>query len=177
MIITISGLHGTGKSTIGKKIANALGLTYYSTGQAFRDLAKDHGMTLEEFTTHAENNPIIDKELDDKILQLAAEGNIVIDSQLSGYILESKANFRILLACPLQTRVKRMADRDETSFDEKLKETILRENSERERFKELYNIDMGDEVKANEIHNLILQTEKMSVEEIVRAILNKINND
>jgi len=32
MIITISGLHGTGKSTAGKLVAKALGLDYYSTG-------------------------------------------------------------------------------------------------------------------------------------------------
>ena len=41
MIITISGLHGTGKSTIGKKLAENLGIRYYSTGQAFRELANE----------------------------------------------------------------------------------------------------------------------------------------
>ncbi|MBN1801378.1 MAG: AAA family ATPase [Candidatus Lokiarchaeota archaeon] len=174
MIITISGLHGTGKSTVGKRIAKSLGLRYYSTGQAFRDLAMDHEMTLEEFTAHAENNPKIDKELDEKIVELAKEGNIVIDSQLSGYILETKADFKILLACPIETRVKRMADRDKTSYEEKFKETTLRETSEKERFKELYGIDLGDTIKAREIHDLVLETENMTIEEIVKNILDNI---
>ena len=44
MILTISGKHGSGKSVIGKKIALALNIKYYSTGQAFRDLSKEMKM-------------------------------------------------------------------------------------------------------------------------------------
>ena len=99
MILTISGLHGTGKSTIGKLISQKLGLKYYSTGQAFRDLAKDMNFTLEEFTDYVEKNPDIDRKLDDKIIEIALKDNILIDSQLSSYLLESVADFKILLTC------------------------------------------------------------------------------
>ncbi len=171
MIITISGLHGTGKSTIGKIIAEKLGIQYYSTGQAFRDLAKEMNMTLEEFTLYVERNPGIDKKLDDKINQIAQQGNIIIDSQLSGYILKSSADFKILLTCPLETRVKRMAERDNTNYEVKLKETKLRENSELERFKTLYNIDLGDQEDLNKIYDFIIKTENLTIEEIVEKIL------
>ena len=171
MIITISGLHGTGKSTIGKIIAEKLDLQYYSTGQAFRDLAKEMNMTLEEFTKYVERNPEIDKKLDDKINQIAQQGNIIIDSQLSGYILQSSADFKILLTCSLETRVKRMAERDNTDYEQKLKETKLRENSELERFKMLYDIDLGDKEDLNKIYDLIINTENLTIEEIVRKIL------
>ena len=57
MIITISGLHGTGKTTAGKLVAKALGLNYYSTGQAFRDLAKEMEMNLQEFSRYVEKHP------------------------------------------------------------------------------------------------------------------------
>ncbi|MCK4780352.1 MAG: cytidylate kinase family protein, partial [Candidatus Lokiarchaeota archaeon] len=144
MILTISGLHGTGKSTIGKLIAENLGIQYYSTGQAFRDLAQDMNMTLEEFTEYVEKFPEIDEKLDEKIIKMAQKGNIIIDSQLSGYILKSIADFKILLLCPLEIRVKRMAERDDTTYEQKLKETKLREKSELERFKNLYNIDLSD---------------------------------
>ena len=97
MILTISGLHGTGKSAIGKMISQKLGIRYYSTGQAFRDLAKEKNFTLEEFTDFVEKNPDVDKKLDDKIIEIAIKGNVIIDSQLSAYILESIADFKILL--------------------------------------------------------------------------------
>ena len=172
MIITISGLHGTGKSTIGKLIAQRMRLKYYSTGQAFRDLAKDMKMTLEEFTDYVEENPVVDKKLDNKIIEVARKGNIIIDSQLSAYILDSIAPFKILLTCPLELRVKRMAERDKISYENKLKETIIREESELERFKKLYRIDLNN-VK---IYNLILETENLTVEEIVEKIIGLLKN-
>jgi predicted cytidylate kinase len=175
MIIAISGLHGTGKSTVAKLVADKLGILYYSTGQAFRDLAKEHNMSLEEFTNYVEKHPDIDKELDDKVLEIAKKDSIIIDSQLSAHILKSIANYRIQLNCPLEVRVKRMANRDQTSYEEKLKETNLREKSELERFKRLYNIDLSDRESIEEFFDLIIDTEHLTVEEIVDKILTELS--
>ncbi|MFX1409007.1 MAG: (d)CMP kinase [Promethearchaeota archaeon] len=174
MILTISGLHGTGKSTIGRKVAECLGLKYYSTGQAFRDLAQEMNMTLKEFTRYVEKNPEIDKKLDEKIIDIAKKGNILIDSQLSGYILESIADFKILLVCSLKTRVKRMAERDQSSYDEKLKETKIREESELERFNILYNFDLSNEKKIKTLYDLIIDTENLTIEEVVTQIISTL---
>jgi len=175
MILTISGLHGTGKSTIGKKLAKSLGIKYYSTGEAFRDLAKDMNMSLKEFTHYVEENPEIDKQLDKKIIDIAKKGNIIVDSQLSGYILESIADFKILLTCPLETRVKRMAERDLTLYENNLKETLLREKSELRRFKELYNIDLSDNDKIKKMYDLIIDTQNLTIEEVLNRILSSLN--
>jgi len=174
MILTISGLHGTGKSTIGKLLAENFGLNYYSTGQAFRDHAEEMNMTLKEFTKYVEENPHFDKKLDEKIIEIAKEGNVVLDSQLSGYILLDIADFKIFLMCPIEVRVKRMAERDNSGYEEKLKETVIRENSELERFKILYNIDLSDYKQINEIYDLIIDTENLSIEEILKLILSKL---
>lgn len=174
MIITISGLHGTGKSTIGKLIAKALGLTFYSTGEAFRELAYKQKMSLKEFTKYVENNPNIDLELDEKIVEIAKKGDVLIDSQLSGFLLEDIADFRIYLVCPIDVRVNRMGSRDQTPYKEKLKETTLRERSEAIRFKKLYNIDLTDMNKINENFDLIINTENLSIEEVVDIILKKL---
>jgi len=174
MIITISGLHGTGKSTIGKLIAEKLGIQYYSTGKAFRDLAQEMNMTLEEFTKYVEKNPKIDERLDEKIEKIAQKGNIIIDSQLSGHILKTIADFKIILLCPLEIRVKRMAERDNTDYEKKLKETKLREKSELERFKSLYDIDLSDQETLKRIYDLIINTENLTIEDIVEKILTKL---
>jgi len=174
MILTISGLHGTGKSTVGKLIAKKLGIKYYSTGQIFRDLAKEMNLTLEDFTEYVENNPNIDKRLDDKIIDIANKGDVIIDSQLSAYILKSIADFKILLTCPLEIRVRRITERDNASYNEKLKETLLREESELERFKKLYNIDLNDAEKNGKIYDLIIDTGNLTVEEISEKILSAV---
>ena len=174
MNLTISGLHGTGKSTIGHQVAEILNLKYYSTGQAFRDLAKKMDMTLEEFTKYVEDHPEIDKELDDKIISIAIQGNVIIDSQLGGFFLEKFVDFKIFLTCPIEIRVKRMTERDNTSYEVKLKETKLREQSELDRFRKLYNIDLSNEKRLNELYDIIINTENLTIEEVVSTIINTI---
>jgi len=176
MIITISGLHGTGKSTIGKKIASLFNLKYYSTGQVFRELAGENNMDLKEFTRYVEKNPEIDKKLDEKILDLAYQDNILIDSQLSAFILKNKADFKILLTSSTDTRVKRMVERDQSSFQEKIKETLLREKSEEERFKKLYDIDLNDPIVLENTYDLILDTTNLEIEQVIEEIVNFIKN-
>ena len=79
LVIAISGLHGCGKSTFAKLLAEEFNLRYFSTGYGFRQLSKERGMSLEEFTTYAENNPSIDEELDRLAKEEAKKGKIVIE--------------------------------------------------------------------------------------------------
>ncbi|NAZ39106.1 MAG: AAA family ATPase, partial [Acidilobus sp.] len=59
-IIVISGQPGSGKSTYARRLADDLGLRYFTTGQAFRELAKRLGMNLMELNEAAERDPSID---------------------------------------------------------------------------------------------------------------------
>ena len=47
-IISLSGMLGSGKSTIGKMLAQELGYTFYSTGSAQRKIAQEKGMMTPE---------------------------------------------------------------------------------------------------------------------------------
>ena len=46
MIITISGLPGAGKSTVGRLVAEHFKLKHYSVGDLMRQLAKEKKMSL-----------------------------------------------------------------------------------------------------------------------------------
>ena len=114
--------------------------------------------------------------MDEKVIQVAKKGDIIVDSQLSGFILKDIANMKIHLICPLKTRVKRIAERDNNSYQESMKETLLREKSELDRFKNLYNIDLSDNQVINHIYDIILNTEKLSVEQVLEKLLHFIKN-
>jgi cytidylate kinase len=173
----MSGLHGTGKSTIAKKLAEELELKYFSTGKAFREMADNMGMSLEEFNQYVENHPEIDQKLDWKVVEIAKEeDDYVIESQLSGYLLKDIADYMILLTAPLEIRIKRMAERDEESIEEKLTETKIREDSEYQRFKDLYDIDVRDDDLKAEIFDLIIDTENLSIQGVLNKILEFIDN-
>ena len=69
-----------------------------------------------------------------------------------------------------------MAERDGTSFDDKMNETIMREQSEAERFKELYNIDLTDVNAIKEAHDVILATEGLSIEQVFNNAMHVIKS-
>jgi len=48
MIITVSGSHGTGKSTYAARLAEALRIRHVSAGAVFRRIAKEKKISLEE---------------------------------------------------------------------------------------------------------------------------------
>ncbi|MFX1502067.1 MAG: hypothetical protein ACFFDH_13980, partial [Promethearchaeota archaeon] len=51
------------------------------------------------------------------------------------------------------------------------KETQIREKSELERFKHLYNIDLNDKKETQKLFDLIINTESLTIKEITDKIL------
>ena len=72
--ITISGLPGTGKTTVAKLLEQRLGLRYVYSGEIFRQLAQKHHMSLEEFGKYCESHREIDEELDQYQLDYSTTG-------------------------------------------------------------------------------------------------------
>ena len=172
MNISFAGLHGTGKSTIAKNVAQHFDMTFYSTGMAFRELAKLKKMNLEEFSHFAEDNFEIDRLLDGKIRLLAEKGNFyVFDGQLPAFMLGDLTSYRILLICDNDVRLARMASRDNISLKESKQETTAREKSEQERFIQLYNIDILDPATILKNFDLIINTTKLNIEEISKMCI------
>lgn len=154
VVITVSGLHGSGKSTHARRLAEALGLRYVSAGILFRRMAEERGATLEEMSRLAEGNPELDRLVDERTKEEAMNGDVVVDAALSGWMVED-ADIKVFLTSPLDARIRRIAARDGLKIEEARKETLLREEIERERFKRLYGIDISD----LSIYDVILNTE------------------
>ena len=169
IVVTISGLHGVGKSSCAKLLAKNFNLRYLSSVEIFRRLAKEKGMLLEEFSRYVEENPEIDREIDEQTIQAAKEGNVVIDARLSAWKAREFADIKILLTAPLEVRVKRLSERDNKTYKESLEETLHREKSEKERFKRIYNIDIDD----YSIFDIIINTELWLLNSVVK-ILNTV---
>ncbi len=143
VVVAISGLHGTGKTTAAKFLAKKFKLKYVGAGEVFRKMAKERKMTLEEFSDYAERNPSIDRMIDKRTAEMAKKKNVLIDGRLAGWMAK-KADLRILLTAPIEIRVKRIVGREKRNFREVLKETEAREESEAKRFKKFYKIDVND---------------------------------
>lgn len=169
-VITVSGLHGTGKSSVAGRIAKEFGLRIVSAGSLFRSLAKERGLTLEQFSRVAEHDSKIDRILDDGLKEEAEKGGVVLDGQLSAWMAGEKADFRILLTAPLDIRLQRIADRDAISFEQAKHQTSVREKSERARYRRLYGINIEDQ----SVYDLVLNTARYDLEGVVTVLAGAI---
>lgn len=165
VVISISGLHGAGKTTVAKYLAQKFKLQYVGAGDVFRKMAAERGMTLEEFSRYAERHPEIDTMIDRRTVREARGKKVLVDARLGGWMVK-KADLKILLTAPLKTRAERIARREKRDYDEVLKETITRERSEAKRFKKLYGIDVND----HSVFDLVLNTERLSIRETTRTL-------
>lgn len=171
--ITISGLPGSGKSTVAELLQKELGLEYIYSGKIFRDMAVKYNMDLDEFGRFCEKNKEIDKKLDEYQLNIIKKGNVIVEGRISGW-LAYRYNIlclKIFLQADLDTRVKRIINRETGDFEKRKSEILERERSEEVRYKKYYDIDIND----TSIYDLLIDTSYKSPKEILNIIVNNLN--
>ena len=71
MRITVSGLPGSGTTSLSRYLAEHHGFTMISAGEVFRQLAREHNMELAAFGRLAEEDPAFDKMIDARQKEIA----------------------------------------------------------------------------------------------------------
>lgn len=159
MQITVSGLPGSGTTTLSRLLAEYYDLELISSGEIFRRMAKERGMSLSEFGALAERDPSIDLDIDKNQKSIIhSRENIILESRLAGHMAQGRPDvLKVWIKAPLLTRVKRIQRREKTiSFDEELKKTVERERSEALRYTNYYGIDIKD----LSIYDIVIDSEK-----------------
>lgn len=119
--ITISGTPGSGKSTVAELLRDKLGLKYVYSGMIFREMAKKHKMSLEEFGKYCEKNSDVDKELDKRQVEILKKGDVILEGRLSGWLahLNNIPAFKVSIDADLETRAKRIVNREKGAVERK----------------------------------------------------------
>ena len=168
---------GSGKSTVAKKLAEKYGLNYFSGGNAMRVLAKEEGYNSDVngwwesaeglgFLQKRKDDPVFDKKIDEKLLELAAEGNVVLDSWTVPWLLKEDG-FKIWLEASAKVRAKRVMNRDSMNNEEALKALTEKDEQTRQIYKNLYGFDLGDDLSP---FNLVLSTDDLDPDDIFYAV-------
>ncbi|MCX8181574.1 MAG: AAA family ATPase [Candidatus Methanomethyliaceae archaeon] len=164
LLITISGPAGSGKSHCASKLAELYGIPCHSVGSIFRRMASERGLSVEEFSKVVEKDPTIDRELDRRTAELASKGGQIIEGRLVSFFSQSFPNtLSFYLTAPFEERVKRIALREGISIDAAEVRTKMREESEKQRYKSLYNIDIDD----LSVYDFVINTSKWDKESVV----------
>jgi predicted cytidylate kinase len=170
MRLSISGPIGSGKTTVCELLARRLGYRMVVSGQVFRQMAKERGLSLAQFGALAEEDPSIDRELDQRMVDIArAEDDVIIEGRLAAYNLERAGvdAFKILLDADAEVRAARVAKRETEDLHKAAIEMLARGRSEALRYKKYYDIDIGDD----SVYDMVVDTSDMTPEQVVDTIV------
>lgn len=170
--ITISGTPGSGKTTVSRILEKKLGLKYVYSGDVFRDMAKKYNMSLEDFGKYCEKHRDVDQQLDDYQLEMLNKGNVIVEGRIAGWIAHRNniSALKVLIDTDVETRAKRVVNREKGDAKKREKEIVTREKSEATRYKKYYNIDLKDK----SIYDVVIDSGNKTPEEIADIIIKKI---
>ncbi len=182
IVICISGMAGTGKSTLTKKLAEKFGLKCYSGGDALKELASSEGYDVARqgwwespeglnFLNERLKDPKFDKAVDAKLLEYAQQGNVLLDSWTMPWLL--KDGFKIWLLASLDKRAARVAVRDKISVEETFKVLEEKEGRTKAIYKELYGFSLGEDLSP---FDLVLETDNLTAQEVFEVLCRVMGN-
>jgi radical S-adenosyl methionine domain-containing protein 2 len=168
--ITISGYAGTGKSTVGKMLADRLGYGFLSVGNFAREFAeKEFGMGINEFQTKCREDPALDDFVNLKFRDLCnGEGKIVADFRLGFLFVRNAVN--ILFVLSEAEAFKRLSGAGRKMEQTDFESMRVRNENMRRRFIDKYKVDFADENN----YDLVVDTGRKTPNEVVELILTAI---
>jgi len=169
VLITISGLPGSGKTTVARLVADALALEHVYAGNVFREQARAHGVSLEEYVRRAETDPSIDRDLDRRMCERAARGQAVLEGRLAAFAADQAGvpALKVFLDAAEGIRAERIRQREGGAKGDRLRDIQAREASDRRRYQELYGVDYH----AHERYDLVLDTAERTPRDIADTIV------
>lgn len=177
-IITICGGLGSGKSSTAKMVAQKLGFLHFSSGDFFRQVGMELGLSVNELNKKAENDPKIDEMTDQKLRDMNNSERVVIDSRTAFHWIPE--SFKVYLELPPEIAMNRILDdlkenrlRQKSEGTSTAEEVYLkiqeRFESEQKRYWELYKINNTE--KSN--FDLVVDTNKNNLEQVVDVIVSE----
>ena len=168
--ISLAGDLGSGKTTVGRLLAEKIGGQLYSTGTIQRRIAEEMGMTTLELNRYMETHPEIDRRIDDGLRLLETEEqNLVIDSRLAWNFVPS--SFSVYMHTDPVVAAERIlaAGRATEPFataEEAAASIAARRQSEVLRYRTLYGLDIADMRN----YRYVIDTTRVSPETVAETV-------
>ena len=172
MIITLNGIPGSGKSAVGKRVAEKLHYEFMSMGMLRRKMAEDLGITLEELNRRGEEDPSSDRIVDEYQEKLGRErDNLIIDGKTSWYFIPHSV--KVFLTADYETCAERIMGDDRKveqfrSIDEAVASIKNRMASDNRRYMKYYGMEDAYDHKH---YDLVVDTSHLTIDEVVQKVL------
>lgn len=167
--ITLSGKVASGKSTIGKRLAEKLGYAFTSIGNETRAMAEEKGMSIVEFQKECTQNPALDIEIDRVFSNNCNEQeNLIIDYRLGFKFIKDGYHIYLKISDEKALEHLKKANRSNETHH-----TLHERNDAfQKQFENAYGVDYTNE----NFYDLVINTEDFdSIDSIVNYIINTLN--
>ncbi len=174
--ISISGIEGSGKSTIGKMLSRYYKIGYFSVGKFRRDMAEMMGMSLDELNKVGEKEPWTDKIADYFQKKLnSVSGGFVFDGRLSWHFIPKSIKiFFVVDETLMAKRISgdnRKSEKRKNSVSEIIKYTKKRRESDIKRYKKIYGIENYLDAKN---YDIVIDTSGLEIKDVFKKTVREI---
>jgi CMP/dCMP kinase len=169
-IITLSGDIGSGKSAVGKLLAQLTGFELLSTGSIQRSIATKLGITTLELNERSAKDRTVDDQIDQRTIELGnTRDRFIMDSRLAWHFIHEA--FKVFLTVEPRIGGERVfnAARPEErhgSIEMAVENNLTRQKLEQERWGNLYGVQLRN--YAN--YDLVVDTSSITPEEVATRI-------
>jgi cytidylate kinase len=175
--VVISGWPAVGKTTMAVELAKKFNLKLYSGGDILKMLAGAKGYSTsrddwwdtgeaKRFMEERKSDPSFDNQVDKKLIQIIKNGNSVITSYTLPWLMKEDRIIKFWLKASQENRARRMANRDNISYNKAKKVIQIRDGENMKIYKNLYGFNFGEDLK---VFDFCLNTDILSLNSLIEV--------
>ena len=181
MHITITGILGSGKSTVAKRMAALYGFEIFSTGNILRAAAAERGMDLldlnKELNSKLDSDRSMDDLIDNTTIRVATErkdDKLIFDSRMAWHFVPGA--FKVFITVNPRVAAERVIKdprpgEPAEDVDELCAELVERSKVEQARFQYLYGVDYYDYTN----FDLVVDSSNRTPDEVTAIVWEQCN--
>jgi CMP/dCMP kinase len=171
--VVISGSAAVGKTTLAHALAKEFGFKLYNGGDILKEIARQEGYVISGndwwdsdeaigFMKERKRNPVFDKQVDEKLINIAKKGSVIITSHTLPWLATESITF--WLSASQEKRSERMSQRDKITVTDALRIVKMRDRENKKIYKKIYGSDFGDTL---EVFDFMINTEILTLDSVV----------
>lgn len=175
--IIISGMPAVGKTTVSRKVAEAMAAPLVGGGDVLKEMAVEEGYTPGgddwwdtgdgmKFLEERKRSPGFDREVDARLLRKAKKGDVVITSYPVPWLTED--GVRVWLSGSVKSRATRMSKRDGLRVSECERILSVRDAENYKLYKNIYGIEFGKDLAP---FDLVVETDDIDEARVAEIVI------